>query len=241
MERRVDYHQTRLSSEGRLRWAVALSVAIHLVVLFAAAHVMRPRRTVLPATAYQVQLYTEPIAGPTEPAVPEPEPVRPPEPKPEPKLEPERKPEVQIKEDPKPKPEPKRVARREPKQDAQPKPKTEPKVEPKPEAAVGVSVQQELPSALGAWARIVQRKVDRCWQVPAGVRMDSEANQAEIAVWVSRDGEFLARPVILKEGEDLLLAESALQALEDAAPFPPFPDGFSEPEQQVIFTFRVSS
>lgn len=103
----------------------------------------------------------------------------------------------------------------------------------------GITMQRDaLPSELDAWSRLVQRQVDRAWVQPAGAPLGS---QAEIAVWVSRDGNLLGEPVVVKDADDPRVSESGVKALKEATPFPPFPDGFSALEQQVVFTFTLGS
>jgi hypothetical protein len=41
-------------------------------------------------------------------------------------------------------------------------------------------MQQVLPSELSGWALLVQRKVERYWQPPAGIRLDDDQNQAVV-------------------------------------------------------------
>ncbi len=100
-----------------------------------------------------------------------------------------------------------------------------------------IGMQSNLPSELSGWSRLVQRQVFNSWQMPIGVRADPEENQAEISVWVNRNGELVGEPVVLSQGLDPELAQTGIEAVKNAAPFPPFPDNFSDPEQQVVFTF----
>jgi outer membrane biosynthesis protein TonB len=110
----------------------------------------------------------------------------------------------------------------------------------KVDAPTGVSMQAALPGELAAWSRLVQRKVDRTWVQPVGVRLDLAANQAVVAVWVSRNGSLMGRPEIIQNASDPALGESAIRAVIEAAPFPPFPETFTEPDQQVVFTFTLN-
>jgi TonB family protein len=86
---------------------------------------------------------------------------------------------------------------------------------------------------------LVQRKVDRNWREPEGVLLDPENNAVDVAVWVNRQGQLLSDPMIVRDAGDPALGASAIAALRAAAPFPPFPEDFREPEQQVIFTFTL--
>jgi len=49
----------------------------------------------------------------------------------------------------------------------------------------------------------------------------------------------MGAPQIVKEAADPKLAASGVKAIQDAAPFPPLPEDYSELEQQVIYVFRL--
>ncbi len=206
----------------------------------------------------------EPEPPPPEPEPePEPEPPKPePEPEPvakeEPAPEPEPEPKKEEKPEP-PKPEPKKVEPKkvEPKKEP---PKETPKAEavtPKPvqvakatptlqpaeapnePASSGPQLKQQLPSALNGWARLVQRKVDKFWSVPGGIRATGDGAEAVISFWIDRQGRLIGRPEIIENGADPALAESGVRAVMAANPLPPLPDSYSAQEQQVIFAFSA--
>jgi len=179
----------------------------------------------------------EPEPPPPEPEpIPEPEPPAP-EPKPVPKPEPpkeEPKPEP-PKEKPKPKPDP-------PKE--KPKPKPEPVKEPPPEpppptppSKPQVRMKQALTGPLSAWGRLVQKKVEKSWRLPGGVRIDPKENEAVVSFWVSKSGVVIGTPEIVKHAADPAVGSSAVEAVKSAAPFPPLPDNFEDTEAHVIYTF----
>jgi TonB family protein len=101
-------------------------------------------------------------------------------------------------------------------------------------------MENPLPSELGYWARMVQRKVSKYWQVPGGIRIDPENNQAKISFWVDRKGHLIGDPVVIQHANDPALAKSGLQALKLASPFPPLPAAYIEPEVQVVYTFTLA-
>lgn len=201
---------------------------------------------------------------PPKPEPPKPEPPKPPPPKePEPEPEPP-KPKVVEKEPEPPKKEPEKVAKKEPEPEP-PKPKPKPPPEPKPEPEVKPEEQQvakkidepapevpaevpqetgikrnQLPPILAAWGRALQRKVEKVWAVPGGLRVDSENNEAHVAFWVDRQGNLVGRPEILKHASDPLLGESAVRAIVLAEPLPPLPEEFEGSRQQVIYVFNLA-
>ncbi len=187
--------------------------------------------------------------------VPEPEPPAPePEPKPMPKPEPPKeKPKPEPKPEPpkeKPKPEPKpEPPKEEPKPEPKPEPPKEiPKPEPVPElppkpappappSKSEVRMQQALPGPLAAWGRLIQIKVEKTWRLPGGVRIDPSDNEAVVSFWVSKTGQIIGTPEIVKNAADPMVGRSAVEAVREAAPFPPLPDNYADTEAHVIYTF----
>ncbi|MFP4191071.1 MAG: TonB C-terminal domain-containing protein [Candidatus Hydrogenedentota bacterium] len=91
---------------------------------------------------------------------------------------------------------------------------------------------------LNYWGRLVRRQVERYWEIPGGIRLEEE-NRAVVSFWVDRSGNLLAEPEIESHAHDPAIAESGKRAIEHAAPFPPLPSDFEEPEQQVMFVFNL--
>ena len=187
----------------------------------------------------QVEPEPEPEPDPPKPE-PEPEPAPDP-PKPEPEPEPEPLPEPAPEPEPMP-PEPEPITEPEPTPPApKPDPTPEPKPDPTPPARAegppepGISIKQQLPSALGFWGKAVQRKVQSTWAVPPGVVIGETVT---ILFVVDRSGRLLLEPEIIGTAPELLAA-SAIRAIKAAQPLPPLPDDFTEPEQQVLMTFRA--
>jgi len=233
-----------------MTWGVALVIS-------------KPKELKPPPITYQIAFV--PPAAPVEKAKPKEEPKpKVEEPKPKPKEEPKPKveePKPKPKEEPKPKPkveEPKPKPKEEPK----PKPKEEPKpkpvplkeidpveeeapptrfdpIEPQEELTPRGTVQQ-LPSILDAWGRLVQRKVEKYWAVPSGIRITDAENEAVVSFWVDRSGHLIGEPTVVKNAVDESLAESGVRAIQLAEPLPPLPDDFPEPEQQVVYVFSLS-
>jgi TonB family protein len=200
----------------------------------------------------------EPVPPPPEPQPPkpEPEPVPPPPepepPKPEPEPEPVRVAAVQKPEPPKPEP-PKETPKPKPEP---PKPKPQPLAlkEPEPEIrplqmldrlepiepvmesniTMKFSAQADV---LDTWGALAKRKIESRWVAPGGVSLAS--NEALVSFWVDRGGNLLEEPQVLRHAADRSVGESAVRAIKLAAPFPPLPKQFTEPEVNVTIAFRV--
>lgn len=158
--------------------------------------------------------------------------VKKPEPKkPEPKKEEPKKPPKEV-EQPK-------LAKLDPERPPEtPRGKTDAKIKKGEKDTPGINVKA-LPSALGAWARLVQRKVERVWVIPGGLRLTTE-NSAVISFWVDRGGNLVGEPIVRDDGGAPALAQSGLDAIKAAAPFPPLPDGAGGLEQEVQYNFVIN-
>lgn len=246
----------KIRSATPIQRALALSVALHTMA--GVALVTMPDRVDMPPVpiTHEIQYVelsnVEPVKeeekAKPEPPKPKPEPPKP-KPKPKPKPEPKKTIEVAKKPVEKPKPEPKPKIEPKPKP---PKPKpievakrietpTPPKPEVIPEAPTetGIKIKEALPSALNAWGRMVQRKVERNWIIPGGIRLDKEHTEAVISFWVDREGRLLGKPKIVTKGENQALVESGLNAIIWAEPLPPLPDGYKGSKQEVVYAFNL--
>ncbi len=108
----------------------------------------------------------------------------------------------------------------------------------KAEAAQGV-VADQLPTGLSGWARIVQRKVDHEWAIPAGIPLSEDDEMVKVEFWVTSAGEVFDGPRILKGTTQAALDASCIEAIKAASPLPPFPDGVDEPEQYIVYVFKA--
>ena len=131
-----------------------------------------------------------------EPPKEEPKVAKVEEPKPVPKPEPKKEPEPLKKEPPKEAPPKKEPAKPQPTQIAKNFDAVEPSSLPQSTQTpkkigppkTGAAISNALPSALDGWSRLVQRKVERYWEVPGGVRVGPDGDEAVIAFWVDRQG-----------------------------------------------------
>lgn len=199
---------------------------------------------------------------PPEPAkvVPKPEPepkpeIKKPEPKPEAK-----KPEVK-------KPEPKKPEAKKNKDGKAPKKQDDPGTfRPSPKSTVaaspgsvagdangndayahmnapmkaGINMPEGTPTALDGWARLVQIKVEKNWQVPDGLLLNGPEDNALVSFWVDRQGNLIGKPEIMKSASDAQLGESGVQAVLQSVPLPELPESYPGMEQQVIYNFTLA-
>lgn len=80
---------------------------------------------------------------------------------------------------------------------------------------------------------ILNRQVDQHWQ-RIGI---SARRQAQVRFEIDRSGQLVAATLVQSSG-DAAADNAALQAVQLAAPFSPFPDRTTEPSLNVTFTFR---
>ena len=106
-----------------------------------------------------------------------------------------------------------------------------------PTGKAGVSMAGGIPNALGAWGGLIQRKVEKEWKVPEGVILGPADDGAVLSFWITRDGELIGEPEVVKHAVDKEVAASAIRAIKAAAPYPPLPESYSDAEVQVFYTF----
>jgi TonB family protein len=117
-----------------------------------------------------------------------------------------------------------------------PKPPTKPTA---PSSRRSQIVSEGIPSELGGWVRLVQRKVERVWTTPGGVSMNADENTAVVTFFVDRNGNLMDEPIITQHASDPAIGESGLRAIKASAPFPPLPDGYPRMEQLVEYEFSL--
>jgi outer membrane biosynthesis protein TonB len=182
------------------------------------------------------------------PPEPEPEPIPVPEPEPKPKPEPEvKKPEppkpVAKPKPPAPKPkqEAKKPEEKKPEEPQKPSflktveklkqttetAKVEPKPQPEPQpqpVAQRASVEDQL--ARNELSELIRRKVEGCWNVPAGAR-EAENLLVEIKVVLNRDGSVYRADIVdngrMGDSFYRVAAESARRAIHICSPFSELP------------------
>lgn len=101
----------------------------------------------------------------------------------------------------------------------------------------GLAMAGGIPSALGMWGGLVQRKVEKEWEIPEGIQLGSPDDGALISFWVGRNGELLGEPEIVKHAVDPAVATSAIRAIKAVVPYPALPDSYGDAKVQVYYTF----
>ena len=104
----------------------------------------------------------------------------------------------------------------------------------------GINLPEGTPTVLDAWARLVQMKVEKNWQIPSGLQLGGTRNEATVSFWVDKNGNLIGKPEIMKESSDPELAQSGMQAILLSVPLPPLPQDFPALEQQVIYVFSLA-
>jgi TonB family protein len=84
---------------------------------------------------------------------------------------------------------------------------------------------------MGPYMRELQRKIKKAWYPPKG----NESKRIKVAFKVHKDGTISKLKLVISSGVDVA-DEAATQAVENAAPFAPLPDGVGE-EIDINFTF----
>lgn len=284
--------EKNLEGHDQLGWALAVSLAVHVVV--AAAVILWPasqpdRQFFSPA--YQVALVSGaalPTSGPPaaakKPAAPKKE-IETPKPAPKPEAKPEVKPKpAPPKPEPKPEPkeaigskktvEPKRVKREEKKTEPEPsyedvldqrmqkmKAKAESRrqneqyedalsaIESKvqtrgggggatgPSGAVAMPGGGELSTRFMLYYTEVWERIRRAWVLPEALAGDTSGAMAVVALRINRDGS-LNKFWLEESSGNARLDQSALRAVERAAPFPPLPADLLGPYHEVGLRFR---
>ncbi len=258
MDNRFNHYWVTPWPQTHLRRMLFVSVALHVVLGFAVGRFYLKQTEIPPQLVFEVQFFSAPDPKPVKEVVaalppPEKEPETKPEPppkvekKPEPKPQPKLLPKVAKKVEPAPvkKPEQKPETIKKPAPKKPPRPKPPP---PKPEQAAKkdapvqaqrVSEAHTLPPELQSWGRRVQRKVERLWAAPAGIRMNTEETEAKVEFWVNRRGRLIQGPAVIQHAADRSLGESGVRAIRLAAPLPPLPETFSGSRQRVVYSFNV--
>ncbi|TQV61930.1 MAG: energy transducer TonB, partial [Halothiobacillaceae bacterium] len=230
-------------ASGRVRAAWVLSLAIHGVLVAAVAWwlaeriepaVAPPLPTPLNLAMFQAPAPVRPAPAPVEPPpVAEPTPPEPvveePKPPPEPVAKPRPEPRVAPAKPHPAKPVPKPV---EP-VPAVPLPPAEPPMPPAETTAPAAppppprSVMPAVdPGLEAAYRDRVRQAVDAHKVYPRLARRMGEEGRVVLAFALEADGRLIGVRVLESSGSELL-DEAALEAVREAAPFPPFPDGIT--------------
>jgi protein TonB len=92
--------------------------------------------------------------------------------------------------------------------------------------------------AIARYAAMIHDLIDRRKTYPYQARRQDQHGTVQLRFTLSRRGVLKGDPVMEKSSRYRLLNESALEAVKNAAPYPPFPEEI--PEQEMSFQVTVS-
>jgi protein TonB len=96
-------------------------------------------------------------------------------------------------------------------------------------------------AAIKRYAAMIRGLIDRRKEYPYQARRQNQEGSVQIRFILSRQGVLNGEPVMEKQSRYRHLNESALEAVKNAAPFPPFPEEIREEEMsfQVVVSFSL--
>ena len=106
-----------------------------------------------------------------------------------------------------------------------------------PVPAIPVGAQRNV---LDGYQRELHEAIQNARSYPHSAMVREQEGAVRIQFSLSRDGRLLGRPVIESPSRYGVLNRAAVQAVLDAAPFPPFPDSFSGWDLEIRVTIRFS-
>jgi protein TonB len=95
--------------------------------------------------------------------------------------------------------------------------------------------------AVNRYAALIRGLIDRRKEYPYQARRQDQEGSVRIRFTLSRRGVLAGDPVIENQSRYRLLDKSALEAVKNAAPYPPFPAEIPEDEMsfQVVVAFSL--
>jgi protein TonB len=96
-------------------------------------------------------------------------------------------------------------------------------------------------AAINRYAMTIRGLIDRRKEYPYQARRQDQEGSVQLRFTLSRQGALSGEPVLEKQSRYRLLNESAIAAIKNAAPFPPFPEEIMEEEMsfQVVVSFSL--
>jgi protein TonB len=92
--------------------------------------------------------------------------------------------------------------------------------------------------AINRYAAMIRSLIDKRKEYPYQARRQDQEGSVQVRFTLSRQGALTGDPVVEKGSRHRLLNESALKAVKDAAPYPPFPE--EVPEEAMSFQVTVA-
>jgi protein TonB len=94
--------------------------------------------------------------------------------------------------------------------------------------------------AISRYLASIRSLIDKRKEYPYRARRQEQEGTIEIRFSLSRQGLLLGEPVVEKKSRHRLLNESALAAVKNAAPYPPFPGEAGEDELSFLVAVSFS-
>jgi protein TonB len=109
-------------------------------------------------------------------------------------------------------------------------------------APAGFARQDLRPDAINRYTAAIHGLIDRRKEYPYQARRQEQEGAVYIRFTLSRQGQLAGEPVLEKRSRYRLLNESALEAVKNAAPYPPFPAEITDTDMnfQVAVSFSLS-
>lgn len=99
----------------------------------------------------------------------------------------------------------------------------------------------QMPQVLNFWSSLVNRRIERVWQVPDGTKASERGEELVVSFEVDKKGHLVGEPEILSIATDPAIAASGVRCIKEAAPFPPLPENFKEPTVSVVYRLKLAS
>jgi protein TonB len=117
-----------------------------------------------------------------------------------------------------------------------------------PSGQQGLSVPVSAPfirpelreDAVNRYAAMIRSLIDKRKEYPYQARRQDQEGSVQIRFTLSRRGALTGDPVAEKNSRHRLFNESALKAVKDAAPYPPFPEEIADEEMSFQVTVSFS-
>ncbi len=90
------------------------------------------------------------------------------------------------------------------------------------------------------YIQLVKKRIYTQWAIPGGLRSQQQVPVVTVSVTILRNGMVTETEYINKSTNELL-NRSILDAIKNAAPFPPFPTGLKEESLEIIINFDINS
>jgi protein TonB len=94
--------------------------------------------------------------------------------------------------------------------------------------------------AINRYAAMIRGLIDKRKEYPYQARRQDQEGSVQIRFILSRQGALIGDPVVEKRSRHRLLNESVLKAVQNAVPYPPFPEEIPDEEMSFQVTIAFS-